>query len=93
MIYFIKTKQQMCMIKNFTSAARTSMHAIQALYGQKSSHQLPIIWLLLWLPPPTYLTAGLSIVTMAPGRVMATEEINSKVDVCEKAKHHTELFW
>ena len=35
----------------------------------------------------------LNIVTMAPGRAVATAGINSKVDVCEKAKHHTELFW
>jgi len=34
-----------------------------------------------------------SSVTMAPGWAMATAGINSKVDVCEKAKHHTELFW
>jgi len=34
-----------------------------------------------------------SIVTMAPGRAVATAGINSNVDVCEKAKHHTELFW
>ena len=33
------------------------------------------------------------IVTMAPGRAVATAGINSKVDVCEEAKHHTELFW
>ena len=32
-------------------------------------------------------------VTMAPGRAVAIAGINSKVDVCEKAKHHTELFW
>jgi len=32
-------------------------------------------------------------VTTAPGRAMVTAGINSKVDVCEKAKHHTELFW
>jgi len=32
-------------------------------------------------------------VTKTPGWAMATEEISSKVDVCEKAKHHTELFW
>jgi len=32
-------------------------------------------------------------VTMAPGRAVATAGINSKVDVCEKAEHHTELFW
>ena len=31
-------------------------------------------------------------VTMAPGWAVATAGINSKVDVCEKAKHHTELF-
>ena len=36
---------------------------------------------------------GRGIVTMAPGRAVATAGINSKVDVCEKAKHHTELFW
>jgi len=41
----------------------------------------------LWRPysPP--------IVTKAPGWAVATEGINSKVDACEKAKHHTELFW
>jgi len=32
-------------------------------------------------------------VTTAPGWAVATAGINSKVDVCEKAKHHTELFW
>jgi len=35
----------------------------------------------------------LNIVTTAPGRAMATAAINSKVDVCEEAKHYTELFW
>ena len=30
-----------------------------------------------------------STVTKAPARTEATEEINSKVDVCELAKHHT----
>ena len=38
-------------------------------------------------------SAEVSIVTMAPGRAVATAGINSNVDVCEKAKHHTELFW
>ena len=33
------------------------------------------------------------IVTTAPGRAVATAGINSNVDVCEDAKHHTELFW
>jgi len=36
---------------------------------------------------------SLYIVTMAPGWAVATAGINSNVDVCEKAKHHTELFW
>jgi len=31
-------------------------------------------------------------VTTVPGRTVATEEISSKVVVCEKAKHHTKLF-
>ena len=30
---------------------------------------------------------------MAPGRAEATAGVSSKVDACEKAKHHTELFW
>ena len=37
--------------------------------------------------------AAATAVTKAPGWAVATEGINSKVDVCEKAKHHTELFW
>jgi len=32
-------------------------------------------------------------VTTAPDWAVATAGINSNVDVCEKAKHHTELFW
>ena len=32
-------------------------------------------------------------VTQVPGRTEATEGISSNVDVCELAKHHTELFW
>jgi len=35
----------------------------------------------------------ISTVTKATGWAVATAGINSKVDVCEKAKHHTELFW
>ena len=35
----------------------------------------------------------LGSVTKAPGWAVATAGINSNVDVCEKAKHHTELFW
>ena len=38
-------------------------------------------------------TISFHSVTMAPGWAVATQGINSKVDVCEKAKHHTELFW
>ena len=34
-----------------------------------------------------------NIVTKAHGWAVATAGINSNVDVCEKAKHHTELFW
>ena len=35
----------------------------------------------------------LGFVTNAPGWAVATAGINSNVDVCETAKHHTELFW
>ena len=41
----------------------------------------------------TNLVLACNTVTKAPGRAVATAGINSNVDVCEKAKHHTELFW